>query len=520
MSAWGSGYVTDVEYASGFCRGQSPVIMQLACWLNGIETAPTGEDFAYCELGCGKGLTSLVLAASNPRARFVAVDFNPVHVMHAAGTARAAGLDNIEFLESSFEELVDGRRRELPQFDFVTLHGVYSWISPAGRQAIVRFLGHCLKPGGLVYVSYNAMPGWAFGSAVQRLLKDIAGTSSDRSDRRALGAVGLVQKLAAVEAKALAGNSFIDTIVGHANRSHGAYLAHEYLNEHWSALYHADVARDLSAAKLEYVGSAELLRNFPEFRVSPAQRELVREFEGGPLQETMWDFCSHHNFREDVFIRGAARMEARKREELLRQLTLVLLVPRVSFSFAHKVLAGEAKLDPTMYGAIADALTERSQTVEELLNLPETRNKSDITAVEIVGALVGPDQALPLKHGMDAGDQGPADRLNRVLADGIEDLQPDGSIALALPAVGSGVPLSHFEAAIYRMLRSGVPVTIETATEQSWRAMRAHGRRPVKDGKPIEDDAEAVEFLRSYVRKITESRVPLWQRLWPRLGRS
>jgi len=518
MSGWGSGYVTDVEYASGFCRGQSPVLMQLACWLNGIETAAVGEDFAYCELGCGKGLTSLVLAASNPRARFVAVDFNPVHVMHAASVARAARLENIEFLESNFEELVDRRRGRLPQFDFVTLHGVYSWISPAARQAIVRFLNECLKPAGLVYISYNAMPGWASGSPVQRLLKDIAAASFDRSDRKILSAVGFVQKLAAANARTLVGNQFVEAIVDHANRLHGAYLAHEYLNEHWSALYHADVARDLSAAKLEFVGSAGLLRNVPEFRISPEQRELLRGFEGSALQETLWDFCTGRNFRDDVFIRGAARMEARKREELLRNLTLVLLVPREAFGFSHKVPAGEANLEPTMYGAIADSLAERPQKVEELLSLPETRSKRDITAVEIVGALVGTDQALPMKPAADAGDRGPAERLNRVLADGVEDLEPDGSIALALPTVGSGVPLSHFEAAIYRMFRAGAPVTIESATEQVWGAMCAYGRRPVKDGKPIEDESEATEFLRTYVRKITETRVPLWHKLWPPLG--
>jgi SAM-dependent methyltransferase len=518
MSGWGSGYVTDVEYESGFCRGQSPAIMQLACWLNGVETAAVGEDFAYCELGCGKGLTSLVLAASNPRARFVAVDFNPVHVMHAASIARAAKLENIEFLESNFEGLIDGRRGRLPQFDFVTLHGVYSWIGPAARQAIVRFLGDCLKPGGLVYISYNAMPGWASGAPVQRLLKDLASESFDRSDRKVLDAIGLVQKLAAADAATLARNQFVDAIVNHANRGHGAYLAHEYLNEHWSALYHADVARDLSAAKLEFVGSAGLLRNVPEFRISPAQRELLRGFEGSALQETLWDFCSGRNFRDDVFIRGAARMGPRKREQLLRNLALVLLVPRAAFEFSHKVVAGEAKFEPTIYSAIADALAERPRRVEELLGLPEARNKSDITAVELVGALVGTDQALPLKPATDAGDRGPAERLNRVLADAIEDLQPDGSIALALPAVGSGVPLSHFEAAIYRMFRAEAPVTVEAATEQVWRALTAYGRRPVKDGKPIEDDSEAVEFLRTYVRKITETRVPLWQKLWPQLG--
>jgi hypothetical protein len=69
------------------------------------------------------------------------------------------------------------------------------------------------------------------------------------------------------------------------------------------------------------------------------------------------------------------------------------------------------------------------------------------------------------------------------------------------------------------MFCAGAPVTVEAATEQVWQAMRAYGRRPVKDGTPIEDESEAAEFLQTYVRQITETRVPLWQKLWPQLGR-
>lgn len=49
---------------------------------------------------------------------------------------------------------------DLPAFDCVMLHGVYSWVGPETRRAVVRFLDRFLKPGGVAYVSYNSLAGW------------------------------------------------------------------------------------------------------------------------------------------------------------------------------------------------------------------------------------------------------------------------------------------------------------------------------------------------------------------------
>ena len=45
----------------------------------------TRSGATYCELGCGYGLTTLILAASNPQMSFVGVDFNPTHIVAANG---------------------------------------------------------------------------------------------------------------------------------------------------------------------------------------------------------------------------------------------------------------------------------------------------------------------------------------------------------------------------------------------------------------------------------------------------
>src|SRR2546423_4395022 len=95
MERWGSGYVTDIPYSDGFYTFQTPQHLALTATINGIETPDLSHGFSYCELGCGRGLTSVVLAAANPRGAFHAVDFNPAHIAHGQALSRAAEIPNI-----------------------------------------------------------------------------------------------------------------------------------------------------------------------------------------------------------------------------------------------------------------------------------------------------------------------------------------------------------------------------------------------------------------------------------------
>jgi len=101
---------------------------------------------------------------------FVGVDFNPTHIAAAANLAESAQLSNMRFIESSFDELLERRYADMEEFDVIALHGVYSWVAPSIRQAIVRFVGAKLKTGGALYVSYHAAPGWMPRAPLQRLI--------------------------------------------------------------------------------------------------------------------------------------------------------------------------------------------------------------------------------------------------------------------------------------------------------------------------------------------------------------
>ncbi len=56
---------------------------------------------------------------------------------------------------------VMGRDRGGCQGHRRVLHGVYSWVAPEVRRDIARVLRDAARPGGYVFVSYNALPGWS-----------------------------------------------------------------------------------------------------------------------------------------------------------------------------------------------------------------------------------------------------------------------------------------------------------------------------------------------------------------------
>src|SRR5262245_11461238 len=105
---------------------------------------------------------------------FVGVDFNPTHIVAARALAESARLANVHFVEASFDDLLEPRFADLGEFDIIALHGIYSWVAPSVRRAIVKFADAKLKTGGALYVSYNTAPGWMPRAPLQRLIFEYA----------------------------------------------------------------------------------------------------------------------------------------------------------------------------------------------------------------------------------------------------------------------------------------------------------------------------------------------------------
>jgi SAM-dependent methyltransferase len=514
MADWGQGYVSDVEYGRGFYREQSPTLLNLSCLLAGVEPPSLEQGFTYCELGCGQGFTALVLAAANPGSNFIGIDFNPAHIARAEAQARAADLDNIRFIEASFEDLANETGTGLPAFDFVTLHGVYSWVSVANRKAIVAFLARQLKPGGVAYVSYNCMPGWTRALPLQRMLYEFAALVPDRSDRQIDRAVGLIQELADAGASCIADNPFMEMLTRTSAQGELVYLAHEYLNRNWEPLYHADVARELAKAKLEFVGSAWALDHFAELNFSIEQRALIDRAGPPAMQETVKDMLLNRRFRGDVFVRGARRLDNRQRDSLLRETGLALVVPREEVQYKLKVTVGEAELPEQTYGPIFDALSERPRTISELLDLPELRGVSRTNPVELAGMLAGAQQVLPVTDAASGyRAEATANRFNRSLARDVEHEPFNKRLALASPVLGTGIHAGVIDLAAFDALSAGRGPDVREVAHRLWKPLASRGEKLLHEGKPVEGEEESLGLLVKKVELALRAQEPVWRRL-------
>ncbi|MGH8431875.1 MAG: methyltransferase regulatory domain-containing protein, partial [Solimonas sp.] len=241
---------------------------------------PAPDDPAcYLELGCGIGIGALLTAASNPGWQVTAIDYNPAHIAIGAGIARAARLDNIRFLEADLADFATSAAADtVPSADFVSMHGLWSWVSADVRAGIVRLLAAKTRPGAIVHLSYNALPAWQGALALQRIIYEAGIRSAGRSDAQAQEGLALARKIKEAGGKYLIESELARDLVDSTAGMSQQYLSHEYMSAHWAPAFHADVAAAMAEAKLDWVASGNPLENFPQLMLTAEQREVVEQY--------------------------------------------------------------------------------------------------------------------------------------------------------------------------------------------------------------------------------------------------
>lgn len=502
---WTEGYVSDIAYTTGFYRELAPSFLSFAALLMGQNAPDPSLPFAYAELGCGQGFGTNILAAAYPHGRFVGIDFNPAQIANAQALAGEADLANVSFRDESFQQAADLPDDVLAKFDYITLHGIYSWISAANRQAIVRFIERRLKPGGLVYVSYNCMPGWAAMAPFQRLLIEHAERNPDRSDRQIAQGFEFVQQLRDADVAYFAQNPSVLKRIDAMKDKDRTYLAHEYLNGTWQPLFFTDVADEMQAAKLEYVGSASLLENFEGLVLPQKAREVINQSSDPAFRELLKDYAINQQFRRDLFVKGTRTMTAVHKQESLRRTAFAPLKARADMSTTFKTPLGEANGQTEVYAPIMDQVAQGATSLHDLA----TTTHIDLgKLMQAAAALTSSGQIHPAQA---TTDSEPSRRLNRAVAKRV--LRGEPYRYLAAPTVGNGINAGDVEITALEALTQNEINAPDALAQAIWSRFKPIGRRLVKDGQTLQTDAQNLRELRQRADDILNKRVPVWREL-------
>lgn len=508
---WTAGYASDVEYTAGFYREQSPTYLNFACVLNGYEPIALNKPYTYFELGFGRGLTVNLLAAANPNGHFYAADFNPSHVAGAQALAEAAHLPNITLLENSFEDLAQGKVPQLPQFDFITLHGIYTWVTAQNRDYIVQFISRYLKPGGLVYLSYNAMPGWSMALPLQRLLVEHASLHPNRSDKQIDAASQFVEQLETLQAGYFTANAGLKPRLAMLKTGSRNYLVHEYMHKHWQPLYFADVARDLSEAKLDFIGSADYAYAFQGLYLNTERAQMLNGIADDIMRQTLQDYLLNTSFRKDVFIRGARKLSPARQTELLSQVGVALIVPRKDIPLNLKLPFGEVNGKPEVYNPVLDALAVAPKTLAQLTQLPSLQASGNRNLVEVVAMLTAAGLA-GLYFDTPKANPLPAKAFNQHMAE--QARYSDDYQVFCSPLLGNGIHVAYLERVLYGLLQQNPNETnAQQLAQQAWQLMQAQGRRMLKDGAQLDTPQENINAIEQQFTAIMEFKIPVWRQL-------
>lgn len=508
MSDWSGGYVTDTLYTKGYYRPLNPLMMQLALTRAGF-VAPAVQN--ACEPGFGRGLSINAHAAASTTAWY-GNDFIPAQTAFAQTLARRAGSD-IHLFEEDFDTFC--ARETLPGFDFIALHGIWSWVSQANRERLVAFVKQKLNTGGVLYISYNTTPGWAPVVPLRDILRahslrmSAPGLSTEAKSVRA---IEFARQMMAADPGYARVNPGIAERLEKLGQQSGGYVAHEYLNRDWQPMSFAEVAEALSQAPLTFACSAHLPDHFDAINLSPAHRQLLAEIEDETFRQTVRDFLINQSFRRDYWVRGARRLTDPARRDTWRAIRVVLTTPYARIPLTVCGSLGEATMSEAVYAPVLEALSDyRPHSLGELERTLTHRVPPEQLEYAIV-LLAGEGHLGPVQEAAAIEQAGPvARRLNRAL---LEEAQgdPEGGW-LVSPVTGGAVIVPRFEQLFLLARHEGVACAPAELAAWAWRVLEAHRQRVVKDGAALYAVSDNLAELEAYARRFIAERLPLIEAL-------
>jgi len=506
---WSDGYFTEVGYTHGYYRELSPALQRFCLLLRGIAPLQS-ESPAHCELGFGQGVSINVHAATTPGV-YVGTDFNPEQAASAISFAQAAG-SQARLYDDSFAQLL--ARTDLPQFDSISLHGIWSWISHENRQIIVDFVSRYLKPGGALYISYNCLPGWSHAAPLRHLfaMRDrFAGASEKPATERVGDAIEFATQLLAAKPKYAAATPGLEDRLQKIAGQDRHYLAHEYFNGDWHVGYFTDVVDALAAAKVEYAAPAQPIDGMDALHIGSEGVAFLSKIANPVMREQARDYFVNQQFRRDLFVRGARRLTAAERHAALLAQRFSLVVPADKVSWTLQVGGGSAELSQAVYKPVVEVLASHAYSTKSLREIVEVLASASISviqAIEAITVLVGMGVVSPCQSDVDAAARRKsAQKLNEGLMR--HAFYNENIAVLASPVTGGGVNVDRFSKLflLARINKHKDPVAF------AWSALEASNQRLKKGDTVLQTPEENMADLRERFAAFEQGLLPLLKAL-------
>ncbi|MBQ6975487.1 MAG: methyltransferase regulatory domain-containing protein [Selenomonadaceae bacterium] len=444
--------------------------------------------------------------AAATQGKYFGTDFNPAHVAHANKLREGSGA-NAKFFDNSFEEFLN--RDDLPQFDSISLHGIWSWVSAENQTHIKDFAKKFLKAGGIFYNSYNCYPGWAPAAPMRELfiLYDKYAHKSNKTFNRVEETLKFTEEVLNKNPAYFRRVPDIKNIFENAKKHNHDYLAHEYFNRDWICMYFSEVAEILEDAKLNFACTTEILESFPQFHLPQDVSEFLNKFESPIMREQLKDYFVSRQFRKDIYIRGSRKISDFERFKKLIGTNYILMTQK---NLPKEIVLPQGKLNvpadlPEKVFEYLSADNFKAKTFEEFV-----KKNPQIPPIVIIQALIlwiqggniMPCQSEETVQSVKKNCLA----LNKFICKRAEISDEVGF--LASPVLGGGYPVNRFDRIFLSAMFDGNK-TIDDIANFSWKITLSQGQRLIRENKIVESAEENISMFKNMVKDFWDNRLPI-----------
>ena len=142
-----------------------PALLEAYGRLYGL-TPKDSRKARVLELGSSFGGNIITQALYNHESEFIGVDLTAEQVKEGNEVIEKIGLRNIKLLEKNILEI----NEDFGKFDYIIVHGVFSWVPDIVKEKIVKICNENLTEEGIAYISYNTYPGWKEPDKVREMM--------------------------------------------------------------------------------------------------------------------------------------------------------------------------------------------------------------------------------------------------------------------------------------------------------------------------------------------------------------
>lgn len=514
MADWSMGYQTDLQYTYGYFRMNNPLYAKYLFTSQGyaFPDMSGGGVKNACELGFGQGVSITMHAAASDTS-WAGNDFNPVQVSHARHFADNAHT-TVLLSDDSFEQFAN--RDDLPEFDFICMHGIWSWISPENQQFVIDFVSKHLKVGGVFYISYNVSPGFIVFEPMRHLMNEI--------NKHMLGShMNAEQKLATVKdalkqlvaVKPSYANVFpgLEKRIDKTFENDFHYLVGEYLNTYWDVTHHSVICEKLQSAKLEYALSAHATDLMDSLNLTGEQQEYLAQFRGTPLYETCRDLIVNRQFRTDYFVKGARRLGPAAQQREYDNLSVVLVKAMEDFEYSIDSRLGKAELRKDVYEPVLKVLSDhKPHTIGEIKEkvTASTKGKVSIEHItEAVNALVFSGNCEPAICDADtiARNEEKCKSLNISI---INDFNDTPLAFLSSPVTQGALSVGKVTLMVLQIyLKHNRPKNHDVMEKDVMEILTSGKNTLNNEGKPVTEPEEQRKIVKNLIKDFYNKQLPL-----------